>query len=297
MAMRRKGFTLIELLVVIAIMAILIGLLVPAVQRVREAANRTYCGNNLRQIGIALHNYEGANHCFPPSDTQSPLPQHSWTTAILPYLEQDNVYKIYHYDVDWNNPINYPAIQVQMKVFNCPSTPISPRVDITIAAEPACGDYAAVNAIKNFVAVNCFGLFPSPLKTDPRIAGVLTWNQPTRIAQITDGTSETIMIAEDAGRPQFYAAGPLQVGMLFQGGWADPGAPFSIDGSNGDGSIPGPCALNCSNNSEVFSFHSVGANAVFADSSVHFMRNTMTVCVLAAHVTRAGNEVTTDNDY
>jgi prepilin-type N-terminal cleavage/methylation domain-containing protein/prepilin-type processing-associated H-X9-DG protein len=286
------GFTLIELLVVIAIIAVLIALLLPAVQKVREASARASCQNNLKQIGLALMNYESNYGRFPPGDTHAPAPQHAWAAAVLPDLEQDNVYKIYNYTVDWNNPVNYAAIQTQMKVFNCPSTPSGERNDTTISANPACGDYSSVNAIKDFVAVNCFGLRITNAD-DPRIVGVMVRNNPARIQEITDGTSNTIMVAEDAGRPGFYAFGPVQVdNPLFEkeGGWADPGAPFSIDGSNLDGSVPGGCALNCSNNSEVFSFHPGGANVVFADGSVHFLNANMDLCKLAALVTRAGNE-------
>jgi prepilin-type N-terminal cleavage/methylation domain-containing protein len=290
------GFTLIELLVVIAIIAVLIGLLVPAVQKVRESAARLTCANNLHQIGIALHNHESAKGYFPPGDTTAPAPMHSWTAAILPYIEQDNVYKLYHYNVNWNAPVNYPAIREQLKIFNCPSTPLGMRFDTTIAAQPACADYASVNAIKDFVAINCFSLNPPPSgKDDPRIVGVLIRDQTTRFTQITDGSSQTIMIAEDAGRPEFYAWGAKRVGLLKEGGWADPGAPFSIDGSNGDGSVPGPCPINCSNNSEVYSFHFQGANVVFADASVHFLSATIDLCVLAALVTRSGDEPIADN--
>ncbi len=191
-----------------------------------------------------------------------------------------------------------------MVVFTCPSTPNQQRFDPTIAATPSCGDYDAVNAIKNFVAINCFGIPGITNKDDPRIVGAMRRDQLTAFTAITDGTSNTILVAEDSGRSDFYAQGPKQIGsassgtgcisngvnVCKQGGWADPGGPFSIDGSNIDGSVPGPCTLNCSNNSEVFGFHTAGANAVFADGSVHFLNSTMNLCTLAALCTRGGSE-------
>jgi prepilin-type N-terminal cleavage/methylation domain-containing protein/prepilin-type processing-associated H-X9-DG protein len=295
----RGGFTLIELLVVIAIIAILIGLLIPAVQKVREAANRASCQNNLHQIGVALHNYENANKAFPPGRTTiSPL--HSWTAAILPYIEQQNVFNAYKYNVDWNNPTNYPAVQTQVAIFNCPSVPAGRRTDNTIAAAPACGDYATISEVHYQVCINCFGYPGFTGKTgDPRQVGALIKDARTRMTDIKDGTSNTIMVAEDAARPAHYMAAGVEVTVNpvnKEGGWADPGAPFSLDGSNPDGTINGPCPMNCSNNSEMYSFHTGGAHVVFADGSVRFLNANMNLCTLAAIVTRAGKEVYDPND-
>src|SRR5437762_2445154 len=107
----RRGFTLIELLVVIAIIAILIGLLLPAVQKVRDAAARVQCQNNLKQLGLALHNYESANRAFPSSVRPAgvtPLPRISWTIGLLPYIEQDNLRRNFDLNSNWNSAANLP---------------------------------------------------------------------------------------------------------------------------------------------------------------------------------------------
>jgi prepilin-type N-terminal cleavage/methylation domain-containing protein/prepilin-type processing-associated H-X9-DG protein len=303
--MRRTGFTLIELLVVISIIAVLIGLLLPAIQKVREAAARTTCQNNLKQIGLGMHNYHSNFEGFPPSRTDGSVAtapnfpySHSWSVALLPYIEQTANFNLYNYKADWNFPVNYPAVRTYLKLFNCPTTPNQPRADTTIAAQPSAGDYHAMNAIKNFVGINCFGMIGKIDKDDPRIVGAMRRNELTKMTAITDGTSNTILVAEDAGRPQFYnARRQVYDPVGKEGGWADPNGAFSLDGSNPDGTIPGGCPMNCSNDSEMYSFHDGGANVVFADGSVHFLRSTMDLCVLARLVTRAGGEVVDANAF
>src|SRR5262245_6321369 len=222
---RRCGFTLIELLVVIAIIAILIGLLLPAVQRIREAANRMCCANKLRQIGLALHNFHDAQGNFPPG-AEGPLtpafPQyaglkhHALGTYLLPYLEQDALFRQYDWKVSWFDPPNQPVVNTQLRSWQCPTAPANRTVDgsiPTVAPPPAdlftgtaaCGDYAGMGVIDAGLVPTGFIDPPSgPRDERGHFEGAFTINDTRRLAQFSDGPSQTILVAECAGRPQLW---------------------------------------------------------------------------------------------
>ena len=316
---RRHGFTLIELLVVIAIIAILIALLLPAVQQAREAARRSTCKNNLKQLGLALHNYHDAHRAFPPSrldpkveiedNAGNDSSYHSWTTMILPYIDQGNIYNNMNYNSAWSALVNRPMVSRQIPVFACPSTPGDNRKDPHWVVGAAAGDYGSVNEVKKKVYTDVLGL------ADPGSnarAGALAKYLPNKLRDVTDGSSNTIMLAEAAGQPNVYvASGPMtpELFALYSDdkitdlggtyapadgtGWADPDCGFSINGATNDGLDKyGPRMINAINVSEAYSFHTGGAHFAFADGSVHFLSENIDTRTFVNLCTRAGGEVT-----
>jgi prepilin-type N-terminal cleavage/methylation domain-containing protein/prepilin-type processing-associated H-X9-DG protein len=290
-ARRPNAFTLIELLVVIAIIAVLIGLLLPAVQKVRGAASRTQCANNLKQLGLALHNFHDGYGGFPPAHQTVPK-IHGWIALTLPYLEQDNLYRRYHQDVNWDDPVNdLPAGQstnsADLKVLLCPSASTGRKG----SNGRGITDYTALNEVQN-------NAFTGTRPADSTRRGVLGLNVRRKLIDITDGTSNTLLLVEDAGRNVLWVSGQRVSGSSGGGAWSNPsGCEITLTGSMADGTKPGPCALNCTNNAEVYSFHSGTANVLLADGSVHGLRNNLDIQVLAALVTRSGREVVNSNDY
>jgi prepilin-type N-terminal cleavage/methylation domain-containing protein/prepilin-type processing-associated H-X9-DG protein len=217
----RLGFTLVELLVVIAVIGVLIGLLLPAVQKVREAANRLRCQNNLKQMGLALHNYHGDYNCFPPGMVSSSIDvadaSATGFTFLLPYIEQDNVQRAYHFDNAWSINNNFDAVGMEIKIFYCPSNRESGRIDlgpiasqwsITLPPFAAGCDYAfcrGANAGLN----RDWTKIPGQLRGVFNIRNSGRGNGGVRIDDISDGTSNTFAMGDATGGSHLYLARDL----------------------------------------------------------------------------------------
>ena len=305
----RKGFTLVELLVVIAIIGILIGMLLPAVQQVREAARRASCFNNLRQFGIAMHNYESAFKAFPESRPRDNNGQRmSWCILVLDYIEQGNLSNIYDKNLRWRTGSNVAAGQNVIPVFICPSSPpgtvrfpawgTGSDVDGNVMGP---SDYIVMHRVRQRF-YNAHGIL-NPVGTGDN-DGVLVQNEKTPISAIYDGTSNTVMFMENAGRPNWYLlrremGTPLPRPEGF--GWTDPdGGAGSMDGTDpvtgaiNGGSGMGRGIMNINNDSEPYSFHPGGMAVSRADASVAFMPESISGEVFAAVLTPRGGEVNND---
>jgi len=299
-----EGFTLIELLVVIAIVGILLGLLLPAVQKVRESAARSQCINNLKQIGLALHNYHDVHRSLPPGyfasgpyvdGANDTSPGWGWATYILPYLEQGNLSNQFNL----GQPVqNFPGIQTMLKIYLCPSD-IYPS---TAFAVPNAFGTTVVIAAPSSYAASC-GPDASDV-ADPTGLGIFYRNSRTRFADITDGTSQTVMVGDRAWADS-------------EGIWA--GAPAGAMMYPGPrnrwraASLPAPGLVLAHNNfiniktdadgglDDFSSYHIGGVNLLFADGAVHFIRSITSDGQdhwdFWALGTRAGGEVIQSLDY
>jgi len=313
----KKAFTLIELLVVIAIIAILIGLLLPAVQKVREAAAKTQCINNLKQLGISIHGYASSNDSKIPTSTRptgnTTSPRISWAVALLPYLEQGNLVKSYDLGSTWCSVANLPITKQPIKIFQCPVSQDETRLD----GDPQTGTWDIVG-ISDYAAIAGVSAIATNINTTGvSIPGIMEKNKTVKFLDVKDGLSNTIAITESAGRPRLIQKGvkigAVPTNKVNGGGWCRPASDIDFISSNAAGtSYPGTCAVNCTNGfnyptynmapfgtegtSQPFSFHSGTINNLMGDGSVRSVGASISVQIFAALCTRDNGE-TVPNDY
>jgi len=298
-----RGFTLIELLVVIAIIGVLIGLLLPAVQKAREAANRIQCKNNLKQLALAMHNYHDAQGTLPPGMSPGTVDYGNlyccwgtWQVAILPYVEQTNAFQLYvNYGGNDSTGPRYGAspntlvTTERYKIMTCPSdVPNAPIGSITshnyVVNFGNTGTYQTPTVVSGGVTLTFGGAPFSP-------------TQGAALAQITDGTSNTLMLSEVIQGQRADLRGF---------GWWGPGTGFSTlagpntsipdqTAQNCDSGVPNPpCADAASNatiNQSARSQHTQGVNAALCDGSVQFFSDNVFLATWQALGTSQGGEI------
>jgi prepilin-type N-terminal cleavage/methylation domain-containing protein/prepilin-type processing-associated H-X9-DG protein len=294
LARRRRGFTLIELLIVISIIAVLISMMLPAVLRAREAAQRVQCKNNLRQIGLALQNYHSACGLFPPGvlgDNGSPAADqllHTWLAQLLPFIDQGALYSAYNYSLRYDAVLNASTVSRMIPVYMCPSL-IDPGSPLTFAPSTYAGNAGTM-----------------PGQND----GILFPMSTVAFHDVVDGVSTTLIVGECAFGIGGWAQGAIVDPRQFGRGEKDD----SLGASQGLGrgvlrwwSCAEPCArpgLNpplttcddgCERKLQFSSAHPGGAQFIFADGHIRFLSQKIDSEVLKALTTRAGRELVSDD--
>jgi prepilin-type N-terminal cleavage/methylation domain-containing protein/prepilin-type processing-associated H-X9-DG protein len=318
----RPGFTLIELLVVIAIIAVLIGLLLPAVQKVRAAVARIRCANNLKQIALAAHNYHGVHGQFPTGARlpvfvgDRPTGATTLWVELLPYIEQENLYKKWDSFDNRNNVAggrNSTQAQV-IQILLCPSDPLpEPLAELTAAnsnTPPWSWGFYGMSSYGGNAGKRSVQAGVPPTFTGMTRDGIFYIDSCIRLADVTDGSSNTLLFGERYHRDPQY---DLQHNLFWNGSSAmaqwGRWAYVANAGAMGNVTLSTPAPINyqMSPGGDFFavenrvcafgSGHPGGANFAFADGSVRFLSNSTPLLMLQALSTRAGGEVVSGGDF
>jgi prepilin-type N-terminal cleavage/methylation domain-containing protein len=287
----RRGFTLIELLVVIAIIAVLIALLLPAVQQARESARRTQCSNNLKQIGLAIHNYHDSDTRFPLSSIDSTLGRSGIFASILPYLDQGNTYQQYNFSLGNSDPSNLTAVSQRIPAFLCPTAPFRRPVPISgcDANSRAPGTYAASTG-----SLDPYGTSTGGNPNNGAIVNASSGS--TSMRDLTDGSSSTLLCGESAwnfgdylwgAMPATPCSGQVRWGFTY---WSSPyplATAFTTAGPFNPKSMQGDSSRLSSFRSE----HIGVVNMLLCDGSARYVSENIDHNLLNSLATRAGGEV------
>lgn len=295
---RQAAFTLVELLVVIAIIGVLVGLLLPAVQSAREAARRMSCSNNMKQVALALHNYESTHQSLPPAWVDwdglytAPIHVAHVNVAVLPFLEGSSAETQYDYNVRWDHANNADMAESMPAAYQCPSSPEAGTPELASGFQTS--DYAHIRSDTGWI-------------TDPAPNhSMFEQNVTRKFRDVTDGLTNTILQYESAGRAALYVKGRTAVAPTwwnsdfrawpanFNSGWLYP-YEVEVDPATGDPIVTwfvGSEIINVSNlYGAPYSFHTGGMHVSLADGSVRFMTESIDMDLLSALTSIDGHEV------
>ncbi|HEY4310617.1 MAG TPA: DUF1559 domain-containing protein [Pirellulales bacterium] len=293
----RRGITLIETVVVAATVCLLVILAIPAVQAEVEAARRTTCQDNLRQIGQAFQKHHEAYGAFPPCRTNRPA-AHGFCVNLLPFIDRNDLYEAWRFDKPFHDPENEPVARTAVSTFQCPTAPDQNRIVKLRQAslgpfygtEGVAGDYFVTHGLNGG-------------ERGERQHPALLTNERQPISKITDGASCTTLVLEHAGHTDHYIRGVKQenynksVHPGWWGAWTSFQS-FTYQGYTADGTANGKeCSINCNNAQGIYSFHPKGANTLFCDGRVRFLADSVPVDVVLALASRDGGEILSVDDY